>query len=113
MPCHSSSRFCFIVCIDEVLHVLLYSASALQHHMDQLDLKLSPLDLLMQLFPKNHPQVDTYPLPSLVSPCDPTVRNFLWGLICDDVLCGMQIMRRHLGCFGVSGDLALQVNSVT
>jgi ATP-binding cassette subfamily F protein 3 len=46
----------------------------MQHHVDQLKLHMSPLDLLLQLFPKNHPQ----------------------------------LVRRHLGRFGMVGDLATQ-----
>lgn len=41
-------------------------ANFAQHHMDQLDLKLSPLDLLMKLFPKNHPQVYHYSMTLVV-----------------------------------------------
>merc|ERR1712130_308782 len=49
-------------------------ATFTQHHMDQLKPDISALELLMETFPNNHPQV----------------------------------MRRHLGCFGLSGNLALQ-----
>jgi len=49
-------------------------ATFAQHHMDQLRPHLTPLELLMDLFPKNHPQ----------------------------------LIRRHLGHFGITGDLALQ-----
>ncbi len=32
-------------------------ATFAQHHMDQLKLNMTPLDLMMETFPKNHPQV--------------------------------------------------------
>jgi ATP-binding cassette subfamily F protein 3 len=49
-------------------------ATFMQHHVDQLKLHMSPLDLLLQLFPKSHPQ----------------------------------LIRRHLGRFGVTGELSTQ-----
>jgi ATP-binding cassette subfamily F protein 3 len=49
-------------------------ATFAQHHMDGLKPHYTPLEMLMEIYPKNHPQ----------------------------------IMRRHLGMFGLSGDLALQ-----
>jgi hypothetical protein len=74
----------------------------LQHHMDQLEPQLSPLDQLMKMFPKNHPQVChlrfTISFPSLA--------DLVSRLT---ILRHAQIIRRHLGCYGISGDLALQV----
>jgi ATP-binding cassette subfamily F protein 3 len=52
----------------------LRAACFTQHHMNQLDLNLTPLDYLSRLFPGNKPE----------------------------------LLRAHLGDFGLSGDLALQ-----
>ncbi len=52
-------------------------ATFAQHHMDKLKPELSPLELLAELFPKNHPQV----------------------------------IRRHLGKFGVNGAMQTQIIS--
>jgi ATP-binding cassette subfamily F protein 3 len=48
-----------------------------QHHMDKLKPELTPLELLIEMFPKNHPQV----------------------------------IRRHLGRFGVNGTMQTQIIS--
>lgn len=50
-------------------------ATFTQHHMDQLNLQQTPLEYLMEIFPKNHPQ----------------------------------IIRRHLGKFGVVGNMQTQI----
>ena len=79
------------------------SPPPMQHHAASLDLSVSPLDYLSRLYPG-----EEGPPPSSPSLPRSTTTH---GLPLPPLPSGNkpELMRAHLGSFGLSGDLALQV----